>query len=93
MLPAALSKMIELLGLERFRQENPLAEAAPKFRGGVVPLQTGVADSVIIQGQGEPELLEGQQVLPRTGVVIEVLVFAELQHDLVGFRPPRSQGT
>jgi hypothetical protein len=38
-------------------------------------------------------LLEGQQVLPRTGVVIEVLVFAELQHDLVGFRPPRSQGT
>jgi hypothetical protein len=25
MLPAALSNMIELLGLERFREENPLA--------------------------------------------------------------------
>ena len=54
MLPAALSEMIELLGLERFRKENPLAEAAPQFRGGVVPLQTGVADAVIFHGQGEP---------------------------------------
>jgi hypothetical protein len=52
-----------------------------------------VAGAVIIHGQGEAELLEGQQALPRTGVVIEVLVFADLQPDLAGFRPPRSPGT
>ena len=51
---------------------------------GVEPLQTGVAGALIIHDQGEAELLEGQQALPRTGVVIEVLVFGDLQHDLAG---------
>ena len=55
---------------------------------GVQPLQTGVAGAVIIHGQGEAELLEGQQALPCTRVEIELLVFADLQHDLAGLRPP-----
>ena len=50
MLPAALSKMIEPPGLERFRKENPLAEAALQVQGGLEPLQTGVAGAVIIHG-------------------------------------------
>jgi hypothetical protein len=88
-----LSKIIELLGLERFRKENPLAEAAPQVQWDAEPLQTGVAVAVIIHGQGEAELLKGQQALLCTRVEIELLVFADLEHDLAGFRPSRSPGT
>jgi hypothetical protein len=88
-----MSKLIELLDRERFREANALAEAAAQVQGGVEPLQSGLAGAVIIKGQGEAELLEGQQALPRTRIEIEVLVFADLQPDLVGFRPPQSPGT
>jgi hypothetical protein len=38
-------------------------------------------------------LLKGQQALLCTRVEIELLVFADLEHDLAGFRPSRSPGT